>query len=129
MKAHIGSQISGLLSSEQRSELSRAMLDVLRVLVVNRGTSWRSELVQDLALLRAFKGESEAVDKEELDKALKRLEENELVKTEDRIRGDLGARGEVKDVLIWLTDFVATQAALSKDRTLSSYMCEMSKVL
>ena len=93
------------------------------------GDELRSELVQDLALLHAFKGESEAVDKEELDKALKRLEENELIKTEDRIRGDLGAREEVKDVLISLTDFVATQAALSRDRTLSSYMYEMSRAL
>jgi len=58
MKATIESQVFEFLSGEE-SELLRSKLDVLRVLVANARSSWRSELIQDLGLLHAFRGESE----------------------------------------------------------------------
>jgi hypothetical protein len=124
MKTLIGKQILEILSSEKRGGLPRAMLDVLRVLVVNRGVSWKSELVQDMALLHAFKGESEVVDEGEVDEAIGKLEEGGLVKVEERVRGTMGPRGGVKDELVSLTDFLTTQNALSRDRVLTSYMHE-----
>lgn len=122
MNTHIRSQISDLLSGEQRSELSCVMLDVLRVLVVNKGTSWKSELIQDLALLNAFKGKPEAINEGKLNEALRKLGEKELVRIEERVRGTMSARGGVKDKLISPVDFLATQNALSKDRVLTAYM-------
>jgi len=122
MKTAIGKQVSEMLSNETQGGLPSAMLDVLRVLVVDRGVSWRSELIQDLALLNAFRREPEAVDERELDEALRELGKNGMVKIEERIKGTMGARGGIKDKLISLSDYVATQAILSKDRTLTSYM-------
>lgn len=122
MKAFIEKQISEILSSEKQGGLPHAMLDVLRVLVVDKGVSWRSELIQDLALLNAFRGGPETVDKGELDEALRELEKERLVRVEGRVRGTMGAQGGTKDKLISLTDYVATQGALSKDKTLTSYM-------
>lgn len=122
MKTFIGKQVSEILSSEKQGGLPHAMLDVLRVLVVNRGTSWRSELIQDLVLLYAFRGDPEAVDEGELDEALRELGKKELVRVEERVKGTMGAQGSIKDKLISLADYVATQGALSRDRTLISYM-------
>ncbi len=122
MKTSIEKQISEMLSSEKRGGLP--LLDVLRVLVVDKGVSWRSELVQDMALLRAFKGESEAVDEGQADEAIGKLEKEGLVNVEERVRGTMGARGGVKDELVSLTDFLTTQNALSRDRVLTSYVHE-----
>jgi len=58
MKATIESQVFEFLSGEE-GELLRYKLDVLRVLVANARFSWRSELIQDMELLHAFRGESE----------------------------------------------------------------------
>ena len=124
MKTSIGKQVSEMLSSEKQGGLPRAMLDVLRVLVVDKGASWKSELVQDMASLLAFKGESEGVDEGEADEAIGKLEEGGLVRVEERIRGTMGARGGVKDELVSLKDFSTTQNALSRDRVLTSYMHE-----
>ena len=122
MKPTVGERVSEILSSEKRGSLPREMLDVLRVLVVHSGTSWKSELVRELPLFHAFKGEPEAVDEMRLDGALGRLEEECLVKVEKRVRADMGARGGVEDELITLVDISATRNALVKDRVLTSYM-------
>jgi len=124
MKTPIEKQVSEMLSSEKRGGLPHAMLDVLRILVVYKGVSWRSELVQDLALLNVFRGDPEAVDEGELDEALRELGRKELVKAEERFRGTMDARGSAKDKLISLADCAATQSALSRDRTLMSYVSQ-----
>lgn len=124
MKTSIEKQISKMLSSEKQGGLPRAMLDVLRVLVVNNGVSWRSELIQDLALFYGFRGKPEAVDEGKLDEALKELEKEELMRAEEKVKATLGAPEGVRDELISLADFRATQIALSKDRVLTSYMRE-----
>ena len=124
MKPPIGERISRILSTEKRGSLPREMLNVLRVLVVYSGTGWKSELVRELSLFHAFKGEPEAVDEMQLDGALGKLEKEGLVKVEKRVRADMGARGSVEDELITLVDILATRNALAKDRVLTSYMRE-----
>lgn len=128
MKTSIEKLVSEMLSSERQGGLPHAMLDVLRVLVIDKGVSWRSELIQDLVLLYAFRGDPEAVDEGELDKALRELGKKELVQVEERVRGTMGARGSTKDKLISLVDYVATQSALSRDRTLISYMGQRAMI-
>jgi len=122
MESHVGERVSDILSAEKRGGLHIAMLDVLRTLVVCGGTSWKSELVRDLALFRTFKGGTGAVDEKELDEALGRLGKEGLVKAEKRVRADMSARGGVEDELITLVDILATRNALAKDRVLTSYM-------
>lgn len=121
MKPTIKNQISELLSSEQEHEQSRAKLDVLRVLVVNRGLSWRSELIQDLGLLCAFKSEPE-VGEGVVDKSLEELERDGLLKIEERVRGMMD--GPREDELISLADPNATRSALSGDGVLTRYIHE-----
>ena len=128
METSIGKLVSEMLSSEKQGGLPHAMLDVLRVLVIDKGVSWRSELIQDLVLLYAFRGNPEAVDEGELDEALRELGKKELVRVEERVKGTMGARGSTKDKLISLVDYVATQSALSRDRTLISYMGQRATI-
>lgn len=122
MKTSIGEQVSKILSAEKQGGLPRTMLDVLRVLLVNRGTSWKSELIQDVALLHSFLGEPETVEEKGLEEALRELRSRGLVRVEERIRGDLGVHGGIKDTLVSLADFVATQSALLRDKTLTAYI-------
>jgi len=121
MKTSIGKQISEMLSNEKQGGLPHAMLDLLRVLVVYNGAVWKSELVQELALLHAFRREPEAVNKGEQDKVLKGLEKEGLVRVEKQTRATLHEKGGVEDELTSLVDFRATYAALSKDKILNSY--------
>jgi hypothetical protein len=122
METSIEKLVSEMLPNEKQGGLPHAMLDVLRVLVINKGVSWRSELIQDLVLLYSFRGDPEAVNEGELDEALRELGKKELVRAEERVKGTMGAQGSTKDKLISLADYVATQSALSRDRTLISYM-------
>jgi hypothetical protein len=123
MRSNVLGRISGMMSAEGQEELSRLMLDVLRVLVVYNGTSWKSELAQELPLLRAFKGEPEPAGKM-LEDALGRLQRDGLLKVEKRERAEIGGRGHVRDELVTLTDTQLTRSALAGDRVLSSYMQE-----
>jgi len=122
MKTSIAREVSELLS-RGKDERSRAKLDVLRVLVVNRGTSWRSELIQDLRLLYDFKGEPEEVDEGALDRALDELHRGGLLRVEERVRGMLAAGKSERDKLISLTDYAKIRDAMSSDRILTLYMC------
>lgn len=128
METSIRKQVTEILSREKQGGLPHAMLDVLRVLVINKGVSWRSELIQDLALLNAFRGEPETVDEGELDEALRGLRKKELVGVEERVKGTMGAQGSIKDKFISLADYVAIQSALSRDRTLISYICQRAMI-
>jgi len=128
METSIGKLVSEMLSNEKQGGLPHAMLDVLRVLVINKGVSWRSELIQDLVLLYSFRGNPEAVNEGELDEALRELGKKELVRVEERVKGTMGAQGSIKDKLISLVDYVATQSALSRDRTLISYMSQRAMI-
>jgi len=123
MKSIVWERISKMLSAEGKEDLSRQMLDVLRVLVVYSGNSWKSELVQELPLLRAFRGEPRVAGGR-IEEALGRLEKEGLVRVERRVRADMGASGGVEDELITLLDLSATRSAMAKDRVLSSYMSE-----
>lgn len=90
METSIEKQISKMLSSEKRGGLPRAMRDVLMVLVVNNGVSWRSELIQDLVLFYGFRGKPKAVDERKLDEALRELEKEGLVRVEENVKATLG---------------------------------------
>ena len=128
MGTSIGKLVSEMLSSDKQEELPHAMLDVLRILVVDKGVSWRSELIQDLVLLYELRGDPDVVDEEKLDKALRELGKKELISVEERVRGTMDARGGTKDKLISLVDYVATQNALSIDKTLISYMRQRAMI-
>jgi len=122
MKTRTENLISELLFREGKSRLARTELDVLRVLVINAGSSWREELTQDLTLLRAFKRESGEIDEGEVDGALGELKRSGLLRAEKRIRGMMD--GPREDWLISLLDLSAVRNAFSGDRVLTRYMYE-----
>ena len=118
----IEQRVSGALSAEKLRSLPREMLDVLRVLIVYGGASWKSELARELPLFRAFEGGPAPVNEMKLDEALRRLEKEGLVKVEKRVRADMGAQGSEEDELVTIVDISATRNALAKNRVLTSYI-------
>ena len=99
---------------------------MLRVLVVNAGSSWRRELTQDLALLRVFKGEPEGIDESTMGRAIEALKRDGLLETEERVKGMMD--GPCEDTLIYLTELDATRSALSRDGGLIRYMYQRAAV-
>ena len=115
--------ISKMLSAEGKGSPSSEMLDVIRVLVVYNGAGWKSELIRELSFLRKFKNESE-IESGLVEKALRKLKEEDLVTVERKVRADMGYSGGVKDELITLVDLSAAERAMAGDRVLLSYMRE-----
>jgi hypothetical protein len=106
--------------------LSEEMLDILRVLTLNQGVNWKSELIQDLSDLRSFKGEG-PLDKNLLEKALKALENKKLLKIEKRMKGSMSKAAE--DEFISLLDFQVTKAKLASDSIIVRYMYQRSQTV
>lgn len=111
--------------SEDRDALQRLMGDVIRVLGVYHGVSWRTELIQDLQKFYNVLEKPEIIDVKALDEALDRLESGKLIKVEDRLRGRPMSRGTYKDKLIHLTDLSEAKRALDRDPDYQRYMARI----
>jgi len=115
-------KISEILSAED--ELSQAKADVLRVLVIDGGTCWRTELASDLILLQSLGGGPEMVDEGLLSKALNELEKGGLIKIEKRLKSTFGASGVAKEEFLSLVSFSDTSGAMAGDKLLASCMAK-----
>jgi len=121
MKSAIEKRVSEILSCEKQGGLPRAKLDVLRALVLYNGSIWRSELLVELGFLSSYQPGAGGLATEGLDRILKELEKEGLVKKESAVKATLQFKEGVKDELISLVDLRATCAALSRDKLLAAY--------
>jgi len=114
--------VSDLIAREGEGELQRLMADIIRVLAIYVGVSWRSELIPDLTKLHSFQGRVEAVDPPLLDRALRELKARGLITIEARTRGFLTSPKTYTDWLIRLTDLPSTIDVLREDQTFMAYL-------
>lgn len=107
-----------ILSNLIRSVPGDKTLDVLRVLVLNLGALWLSELVNELSSLHLFKKEP-SMSEAEVDQAVVRLASEGFLKVELGVKASMTESKD--DKLVSLADIRLTSRALSKDKTLLSY--------
>ncbi|MGQ9543194.1 MAG: hypothetical protein ACUVTM_03765 [Candidatus Bathyarchaeia archaeon] len=122
-------KVEGILKAVDETELNRMKADIVRVLAVYRGVSWKSELFLDLAKFLDFLGRPYPVKAMTLDEALRSLTSEGIVTIEDRTRGIRMQEGTYIDQLISLNDYVDVRNILDKDPVFSRYMYSRSKML
>lgn len=104
---------------EKGDGLSDTKLDSLRVLAEKFGKRWKSDLLRDLNLFRKIIGRRGEVRSDDFDNALRELERDGLVDTEDRPKAT--GEGPKPDTLISLTDLNGIRKALADDEVLREY--------
>lgn len=93
--------IERLYTSEE--DINKTVLDILRVLVAFNGVIWRSEIFD--SILKVRRGHIDYLPTPDLvEEAIKILKEKNIVKVEERPRGDLASGRVIKDLLIKLRD-------------------------
>ncbi|MBS7618377.1 hypothetical protein KEJ51_07745 [Candidatus Bathyarchaeota archaeon] len=122
-------KVESILKFGNGSELGRMKADILRVLTVYRGVSWRSELFIDLRKLLDFLGRPYTVKANVLDEALNSLKSDGIITIEDRTRGIMMQEGTYVDQLIHLNDYVKIRNILYKDPIFNSYMYSRYKMV
>lgn len=114
--------INDLLEREGSDLNSTLMLDILRMLVVFNGVSWKSELYRDLERFYRFAGKAMVEDYSSIDRALIDLKSKGLITIEDKVRGEVLSRETYVDQLIKVVDYPSLKKSLMRDRLLLKYL-------
>lgn len=125
----IPEKIQRMLNNAEETELSQMKMNVVRVLAVYRGVSWKTELFLDVAKLLKFLGQSDYVSPGILDDALISLTSEEVIVVEDRTRGAILEKGVYTDQLIRLNDLERVRSILEKDPVFMRYMHNRDKMI
>ena len=104
-------------------------MNVVRVLAVHEGVSWKTELFPDLAKLLKFLGQPHIVGSRILDEALGSLMSDGIIAVEDRKRGAMLEKGVYADQLIRLNDLAKVKSLLEKDPVFTEYMHNRDKMI
>ncbi|MGQ9782007.1 MAG: hypothetical protein ACUVQ8_07155 [Nitrososphaeria archaeon] len=103
-------------------------IDILRALVILHGSAWQSDLMDTLSGLWRLKGlrlDSMIDLGGRVPKALKRLEELDLIEAEIRPRGDLSRLGPVDDTLYSAKGLWHLNSIISGDPLIHRYRREV----
>lgn len=117
---------SFLTEKSKEGALLDLKADIVRVLIKNNGTSWETDLVQDLKSFRELTDRSREIEKTEVKNALDELSESNLLRIEDRLRAS--RNGSKEDSLINLEDLEDARTTFSNDDKLREYDKAISEI-
>ncbi|MFP4005223.1 MAG: hypothetical protein ACLFUR_00690 [Candidatus Hadarchaeia archaeon] len=117
---------SFLTEKSKEGALLDLKADIVRVLIKNNGTSWETDLVQDLKSFRELTDRSREIEKTEVKNALDELSESNLLRIEDRLRASRS--GSKEDSLINLEDLEDARTTFSNDDKLREYDKAISEI-
>jgi len=122
-------KIERMLSNEVETELNKMKMNVVRVLAVYKGVSWKTELFLDLRKLSEFLGRPEIIKPRILDKALGSLSLDGIITVEDKTRGAMLEKGVYTDQLIRLNDLARVKTVLEKDLVFAQYTHHRDRII
>jgi len=122
-------KIERMLSNSGETQLSKMRMNIVRVLAVYKGVSWKTELFPDLAKLLEFLGQTDIIKPRILDKALGSLSSDGIITVEDKTRGAMLEQGVYTDQLIRLNDVAKVRSALEKDPVFAQYMHSRDRMI
>jgi len=122
-------KIERMLRSAGETELGKMKMNVIRVLAVYKGVSWRTELFLDLAKLLEFLDQPEIIKPRILDKALGSLSSDGIITVEDKARGAMLEKGVYTDQLIRLNDLTKVKSVLEKDPVFAQYTHNRDRII
>lgn len=126
MLSELEAKILGLLNSED--EFEQLMGDVLRVLALYNGVLWSSELYRELLTFHGTLGEKKIKDVKNIDIAVSKLVEMEILKTDERLKASLTGVGVTKEPLIFIANREVIQDIILNDSKLKKFIAERSKI-
>jgi hypothetical protein len=121
--------IERMLSTSEQTEITMMKLNIVRVLTVYKGTSWKTELLVDLAKFLRFLGQPDIIEPRIVDEALDSLLSDEVITIEDRARGAMLENRVYIDQLIHLNELAKVKDALRKDPAFTRYMQDRDKMI
>lgn len=116
--------VNEILKKEKSDQLYSVAADVLRALVILHGSAWQSDLMDTLTGLWSIKSLEldEMIGREDVvPKAIKLLNEKGLVRSEERLRGDLSRQEPVKDELHTATNLITLIRLFTVDSLIEKY--------
>jgi len=119
-------KVLGLLKSED--EFEQLMGDVLRVLALYNGILWSSELRRELYTFHATLGEKEIRDVKNIDTAVSKLVEMEILRTDERLKASLADKGFTKELLIFIVDQEIVRGIILRDSKLKKFLTERERI-
>jgi len=122
-------KIERMLSNEVETELNKMKMNVVRVLAVYKGVSWKTELFLDLGKLSEFLGRPEIIKPRILDKALGSLSLDGIITVEGKTRGAMLEKGVYTDQLIRLNDLARVKTVLEKDLVFAQYTHHRDRII
>jgi len=122
-------KIERILRNAVETELNKMKMNVVRVLAVYKGVSWKTELFLDLAKLTEFLGQPKIIKPRTLDKALGSLSSDGIITVEDKTRGAMLEKGVYTDQLIRLNDLAKVKSVLQKDPVFAQYTHHRDKMI
>jgi len=124
--SELETKVLGLLSSED--EFEQLMGDVLRVLALYNGVLWSSELHRELFTFHNALGEKGIEDIKNIDTAVSKLAEMEILKTDERLKASLADKGFTKELLIFIANQEITRNIVLKDPKLKRFIEERERI-
>jgi len=115
-------KVAGIFVVEDQDGLKKMVADVIRVLVIDHGVCWKTELLPDLIKLYRFCGRPVQVDFQLIDQAINSLNTLDIIEIEDRTRAEWLSQETYEDQFIKLKDVSTVKSALADDQTLVRYM-------
>jgi len=124
--SELETKVLGLLSSED--EFEQLMGDVLRVLALYNGVLWGSELHRELFTFHTALGEKGIEDIKNIDMAVSKLVEMEILKTDERLKASLADKGFTKELLIFIANQEIIRNVVLKDPKLKRFIEERERI-
>ncbi len=119
-------KILGLLSSEKEPE--KLMADILRVLMLYNGVLWISELYREVPMFHGTLGEERVENTEDIDNAVSKLVEMEIVKMEERLKGSFASEGFEREQLVFVIDRSCVLKTIQKDSKFRKFIAERDRI-
>lgn len=118
------------LNSLKSSNISEDVLalDIIRALLIYHGVLWMSEIPRSLSNIRRG-ALPYIITGENVLKALKRLEENGIIKLERKTRGKALSPSTYEDLFISLNNMEEMSKELREDPIIMAYKYRVSKIL
>lgn len=124
--SELETKILDLLNSED--EFEQLMGDVLRVLALYNGVLWSSELYRELMTFHSTLGEKVIKDVKNIDIAVSKLVEMEILKTDERLKASLAGVGVTKEPLIFIVNREAIRGIILNDSKLKKFITERNRI-
>lgn len=124
--SELETKILDLLNSGD--EFEQLMGDVLRVLALYNGVLWSSELYRELITFHSTLGEKEIKDVKNINIAVSKLVEMEILKTDERLKASLTSVGATKEPLIFIANREAIRGIILNDSKLKKFITERNRI-